>query len=365
MQEDLQQYIKVKQLTHKLLLQFIESDLNVEENFENFLASENNLSFTDDIYELKSLLTLIAKVANNHAKSTNFFWKVFKILDCLKVHMKQNFSNNEIFDLFKSNKRILLYLIESDILNIDDNILNILTNGKYKKRKYQEYLNLLVETSKQTDSIDFKKKQFEGENDLYICKLIRNDMIDEFIVYIKKMNFPLVSLIKTSIFETNPFLLKHEPTLLEYCAFFGSIQIFKYLKRNKVPLTSSIWEYAIHGNNQELLNILIKNKIVPKDKTYRSCLEESIKCHHINITNYIIEHLIDNYEEICNQNNKFNKNIHYYSFRYHNYMFLPTDFQNKFLFFYSCQFNYYALVNFYLSSKVVNKKEKIILYFIF
>lgn len=201
------------------------------------------------------------KVANNHARSTNFFDKIFKLLDYFMINMKQSFSNNEIFDLFKSNKRILLYLIESKALYIDKNILNILENGKYKKGKYKEYLNLSIDKHDQPEnSIDFERNQIKGENDLNICKLIQKDMISDFVVYVKKMNFPLDALIKTSIFETNPFLLKKEPTLLEYCAFFGSIQILKYLKRNKVPLTPSLWEYAIHGNKQKLLDILVKKK---------------------------------------------------------------------------------------------------------
>ena len=92
-------------------------------------------------------------------------------------------------------------------------------------------------------------------------------MIQEFIKYVKETNFPLDALIKTSIFETNNFLLKREPTLLEYCAFFGSIQIFKFLIRSKVPLSDSLWEYAIHGNNLELIDFLKNKKLKPKDAT--------------------------------------------------------------------------------------------------
>lgn len=41
-------------------------------------------------------------------------------------------------------------------------------------------------------------------------------------------------------------------------------------------------------------------------------------------------------------------------------MFLPTDFDNKFIFFYACQFNYYTLVKLYLKYKAVDIKEKVI-----
>lgn len=41
------------------------------------------------------------------------------------------------------------------------------------------------------------------ENDSYICKLIQNDLIDDFISHIKSYNLPLSTLIGQSNFETN------------------------------------------------------------------------------------------------------------------------------------------------------------------
>ena len=60
-----------------------------------------------------------------------------------------------------------------------------------------------------------------------------------------------------SIFETNSFLLEREETsLIEYAAFFGSIQIVKYLDLNGVDLSDSLMLFAIHGKNVELNNFL-------------------------------------------------------------------------------------------------------------
>ncbi len=360
------EYIEKKKLVQKLLLHFIDCDINIEENVENFFNFINDQHVANDIYEFRLLISLIMKISNNHYRSKNFFFKIEKILEYFKADIKSKYSNNEIFDLFKSNKRILLFLVKSNILQIDENISNIMKKNKYKIAKYQEYLCLSKEKSIPSDHlIDFEKKQNEGENDLHICKLIREDMIQEFIKYVKETNFPLDALIKTSIFETNNFLLKREPTLLEYCAFFGSIQIFKFLIRSKVPLSDSLWEYAIHGNNLELIDFLKNKKQKPKDATYRSCLEESIKCHHINISNHIISNIINTQDELLNQKNKYNKNIHYYSFHYHNYTFLTKELDHRFLFFYACQFNYYSLVRFYLMNKNVNINEKVISKLIF
>ena len=58
--------------------------------------------------------------------------------------------------------------------------------------------------------------------------------------------------IPKSIYETNGFKKLNDATLIEYAAFFGSIQIFKYLQIKGVKLTPQLWYFAIHGKN--LLN---------------------------------------------------------------------------------------------------------------
>ena len=52
-------------------------------------------------------------------------------------------------------------------------------------------------------------------------------------------------------------------TLIEYADFFGSIQIFNYLRKNGAELESSLWIYAVHGQNPEIINFLEENKIFP------------------------------------------------------------------------------------------------------
>ena len=76
-----------------------------------------------------------------------------------------------------------------------------------------------------------------GENESYICKVIRDDNVVEFITYVNQNSISLNSNIRTSIYETNSFLLKaYNLSLIEYAAFFGSIQIFQYLQMNGVIL---------------------------------------------------------------------------------------------------------------------------------
>ena len=135
------------------------------------------------------------------------------------------------------------------------------------------------------------------------------------------MNISLNSTIKPSIFETNSiFLNASDISLIEYSAFFGSIQIFQYLILNNVELKSSTWLYAIHSGNGEIIHLLESNEVLPPDNKYENLLIESIKCHHNNIAEYIENNLLPtNYNEI--NNTKILKKI----LKYHNYLRLPMD----------------------------------------
>ena len=104
---------------------------------------------------------------------------------------------------------------------------------------------------------DFYEKRKIGE----IIKLIQKDTIGEFITYIEKNSYSVTSEIKPSIYETNNFLLKYDSyKLIEYAAFYGSIQIFNYLRLNGVVLTSTLWLYSIHGQDEEIIHILEEKK---------------------------------------------------------------------------------------------------------
>ena len=58
------------------------------------------------------------------------------------------------------------------------------------------------------DLDNFEEKYETGENDSYICFLVRQDLVEEFISYVNRTNTSLSSQIQPSIFETNSFLLE-------------------------------------------------------------------------------------------------------------------------------------------------------------
>ena len=196
----------------------------------------------------------------------------------------------------------------------------------------------------------FEEKRKIGENDDQIVKLIQKDLIDEFKSYVNTKNISLKSSIESSIFETDSFLMKQKETsLIQYATFYGSIQIFEYLKKYKVDLTPSLWIYAIHSNNIEIIQLLEKYHIVPDNNDYEKCFKESVKCHHNNISYYIQRKYLINkisynlYTDIQDKNELF---YHAFPlcFKYYNFEFISNGFVNCIAFFYYCKYDYYHLV---------------------
>ncbi|KAK8836819.1 hypothetical protein M9Y10_037343 [Tritrichomonas musculus] len=187
---------------------------------------------------------------------------------------------------------------------------------------------------------NFEEKREIGENDSYLCQIIRNDSIDEFVIYVNQTNLSIsTENIKPSIFETNFFLLKRIfiISLTDYAVFFGAIQIINFLRLNNVRMSSSLWLYAIHSNNAELIH-LIEGEKVRKMVDLRY-LKEAIKCHHNDIANYI--------QTNCLQDEKINfyDNPISYGFHFHNFEYLPDDITSENVIFYACKYDYPEIVN--------------------
>ena len=185
----------------------------------------------------------------------NFREKVEKIL--FSFDIKQILSKEDITLIFKRNLLILLILYERQIITISD-INRILDHSK---KRYCYRFNTKIFTITKEEDYEFEEKRQNGENDTFLAKLIRNDSVEEFIQYTNQTNIQLSTVIQPSIYETNLFLNKNKANLIEYAAFYGSIQIFQYLLLNGAELTSSLWLYSIHSNCADMIHLLEENKI--------------------------------------------------------------------------------------------------------
>ena len=218
--------VKMKNIQQNIL-EYIENEDDSEYKIQNIIDIVTKNKIVDDRYELIPFLYLITKISNNHQRSTNFFSKIERILDYLKDDLRKFYSNSALFHIFKSSKRILLFLIEAKLLIIDESIAKQITRGKYLEAKYPQYFQpeiqpfinkewfpkykekrrdgWILEIEKEIPT-DFYERRRIGENDHYICELILKDSIDDFIVCMNKNNYQFNSTIKSSIYETNIFL---------------------------------------------------------------------------------------------------------------------------------------------------------------
>ena len=392
----MESYINSKKKLYSAILEFLENsdDDNLSE-LNHLVDIVTNQHLEGDLEEMKDFLKIIKNISDNHHRHLNFMNRINNILQQFKDKIKQTLSNDEIFEIFRSNKIIVLFLLKSDILTITESIYKEMIskldpNGmKYcyffypeiekfiGEEKMKDIKNELLEKDPQIFE-NFENNRQEGENDSYLCSLIRQDSVKEFITYINRTNYPLSSSISPSIFETNSFLIENKNiTLIEYSAFFGSIQIFKYLQMNKVELTPSLWLYAIHSKKAELIHLLESNKVCPpifkkqnndenneedendeneqveesSDDNYLECFIESIKCHHNDIAEYIKNNLLNQEEE---------EQIISHIIKYHNYNYFQINTVVNHGFIYFCLYDYSKLVNLLLTQKKDEIDNKII-----
>ena len=112
----IQKYLEDMRKIQDYILDFLEKEEQTEENFQILTMFLNEQKIYDDQQKLNSLLHLILKIANNYFNGPTFFAKIERILKLFISSIKKYFSNYEIFNIFKSNKQILLFLIEEQVL---------------------------------------------------------------------------------------------------------------------------------------------------------------------------------------------------------------------------------------------------------
>ena len=359
---DINTYLDINKEIQALLLRYIECENDEAFYFQSFVDFFTKQKDYQTKTKMKSFLYLFNSISSNHSRNNNFSSKIKQIIQYFEKDIR-NFSSLDIYKIFHKNKYVLLILLEANIITIDASIVDDMKTNREslifhfdrdiqffypeikqyideKDRKNFEYQMLNYDPNIFND---FDEKRRIGENEQYICELIRSDSIVEFVSYVNKTNYPLSNYIKPSIFETNQFLRYN--TLIEYAAFYGSIQIFQYLKMNNVQLTSSLWLYAIHSNNPNMIYILEENNVTPKDSSYGEYFQESIKCHHNNIANYIETNYVQKNAEKC-------------IFQYYNYEYFPSNFCSFLNIGYLIEYDYYEIVKAFLSSNKVGCNYK-------
>ena len=141
--------------------------------------------------------------------------------------------------------------------------------------------------------------------------------------------------------------------MFEYAFYHGSIKIIQYLMMNGFKLKPSLWLFAIHSNNPELIHLLEDNDDTKlSEKEYQKCLEESVKCHHNDIANYINDNYINDI--------RIRRNQLLYSFKFFNYAKMAEcEFNGGIFLLHACEYNYIELFKILLNDAKIDVNYKI------
>lgn len=161
---DINEYLSKMEALQQALISFIDSESEMEENFQILLQIFEDHKIRDDRNELKLFFKLITKISNHFYRPQNFFEKIEKIILLFKKEIIEKFNQTEIFDLFKNNKRILLFLFNEKIISMNQTIADIMRSNKYRYANYPQYFAPEIRpffTEEEKDPLHRGEKLFE------------------------------------------------------------------------------------------------------------------------------------------------------------------------------------------------------------
>lgn len=144
---------------------------------------------------------------------------------------------------------------------------------------------------------EFHQEMNDGYNSNPLAEIIRNDDIDSFVQIASKSNdtdFINTRIITKRTFDRFP-ILSHQPTLIQYAAFFNSIKIFKYLLLNNADTDEesfrfgfdqfySLAHFAVSGGSTEIIRILEQRKF-----SLATAIVTAIKSYQNDILIYLLD----------------------------------------------------------------------------
>ncbi|KAK8849329.1 hypothetical protein M9Y10_018701 [Tritrichomonas musculus] len=115
--------------------------------------------------------------------------------------------------------------------------------------------------------------------------------------------------------------------------------------------------FSIHGRNAELIHILEEN-IKYEDSLITKISVESIKCHHNDISNYIVNNIVKKYKKLFDVFRSFNNNLITYGLHYYNYEFMTSNMTHSFTFYNACKYDHISFVKLLFDEKLSKLKLK-------
>ena len=232
-----------------------------ESNLQEIYESIASMNVENDKLVQFMLLSRISTASFTKFKKIEI---ISKILEHYCNIISKTFSSDELMSIFK-NRTIIYILLKNNLIDISAiyevgsiNFFKFFCKEIYESKVYHENdekdLQRLVQNLDDNHDIYCRK----GVSINPFAKIIREDDIDTFQEYVSQNNIRINGSINTGVYEScNLFAAEtHEVTIIDYAAYYGSINIFKFLIMNGARVTNSTKISAIVGGNLEIIHIL-------------------------------------------------------------------------------------------------------------
>ena len=201
----MESHIEEKKNLYTLILKFLEesddpNDDDARKNLINYIKSHQIEGDTEEMYQF---LEIIKNIGEYHHHDQRFDENLNQLLFHYKDQIKRTLSNPEIFNIFQNNKKVVLFLLQNGIITFSDEIYTemiykIENNGNrychffipelenFAGEEKMKFVKNELLKAEPTIFTNYEEKREEGENDSYICSLIRQDSIEDFIIYLNR-----------------------------------------------------------------------------------------------------------------------------------------------------------------------------------
>lgn len=271
------------------------------EDFETYLSEHSEY-----LQNKRSALQLFSSLdifISNYPQHSDYPKKL--IISPLLHDTLSLFSSSELYQLFQTYS-ILFLLYRNGYININ----TIIERASLSSKEFAYFMYEIQESDQQFFSYSIQRLQnqeflneivkqkekhlelrIKGRNHHQIAEIIRNDDIQQFQELVSQTNVNLNSKVPYSFYEDCEFINKKKemPLLIEFAAFFNSINIFKFLWINGIRGTQTSLQFAIAGGNYEIIHLF---ESVYKNKINSMFLESAIYFNR----NDIFSYLQDTYE---------------------------------------------------------------------
>ena len=262
--------------------------------FQSYFAIErilfsNKYSTTEKENLYKDIHSIIEQIDENQDFLFHYLIDLLVIFILIRPKDKEISCNllSKLLSNFETKRKDFVYTIKKNpnYFNYDFIIQDTLYAQGIIDEKPHNYdqRKLTVFSLYEKGSLEFILK----EDDINELKELINSNIDfsKELEFTFKQGSPLFEVLKTK--PDFQIINEQHIKLLDFCAFYGSLECFKFLQMNHFEYGKYIQILSISGGNIDIIHDVEINGI-----SYDYCFEYSVKYHH----QYIKEWLLSNYK---------------------------------------------------------------------